>query len=254
MQRKEFVFAINSFVRMESDHVSVRWSFGPDDCHKLIYCRKSGLLKLDEFSEDIQEVLKLRSGCFSLEGCKTICNHHKNLSDKFAALQNTCSDPFNIHTKPVKTTVKELTLDSVRKYDSRLLLSATLIPGKKICKRCEMKLNPRTDEFDDDQGEYSQDDSSFLECSIETVDQSLTSLDCTPLKKVRSDRAIKYGKRKVSEASRQLAKSISDALEQPSLSSVDSCADCEQLMYQLKEKLNISDRRQKVQILTLMPD
>ena len=27
-----------------------------------------------------------------------------------------------------------------------------------------MKLNPSTDEFDDDQGEYSHDDSSFLEC------------------------------------------------------------------------------------------
>ena len=36
---------------MESDHVSVPSSFGPDDCHKLMYCHKSGLLKLDEFSE-----------------------------------------------------------------------------------------------------------------------------------------------------------------------------------------------------------
>ena len=48
--------------------------------------------------------------------------------------------------------------------------------------------------------------------------QSLISLDCTHLKKVRSDRAINYGKRKVSEASRELAKNISEALEQPSLS------------------------------------
>ena len=79
-----------------------------------------------------------------------------------------------------------------------------------------MKLNPSTDEFDDDQGEYSHDD-SFLECNVETANQSLTSLDCTPLKKVRSDREIDYGKRKVSEASRQLAKIISEAVEQPSL-------------------------------------
>ena len=56
MQRKEFVFVINSFVRMESDHVSVPCSSGPDDCHKLTYFGKSGLLKLDELSEDIQEV------------------------------------------------------------------------------------------------------------------------------------------------------------------------------------------------------
>ena len=55
------------------------------------------------------------------------------------------------------------------KTTSRLLLSATLIPGKKICKRCEMKLNPSTDEFDDDRGEYSHDDWSFLECNVETA-------------------------------------------------------------------------------------
>ena len=65
----------------------------------------------------------------------------------------------NIHNKPVKTTLKETTLDSIRKYNARFLLSATLIPGKKIFERCEMKLNPSTDEFDDDQGEYSHDDS-----------------------------------------------------------------------------------------------
>ena len=56
----------------------------------------------------------------------------KTLLDKFAALQKTCSDPFNIHTKPVKTTLTELTLDSIRKYHSRLLLSVTLIPGKRL--------------------------------------------------------------------------------------------------------------------------
>ena len=64
--------------------------------------------------------------------------------------------------------------------------------------------------------------------------QSLTSLDCTPFKKVRSDRAINYGKQKVSEVSRQLTRNISEALEQSSLSGVDSCADYEQLMYKLK--------------------
>ena len=119
---------------MENDHVSVPCSFGSDDCHKLTYCRKSGLLKLDEFSEDIQEVFKLRSGRVSaLEGCKTICNHLKKaLLDKFAAFQKTCSDPFNIHTRPVKTTLEELTLDSIKIYDSRLLLSATLISGKRF--------------------------------------------------------------------------------------------------------------------------
>ena len=56
----------------------------------------------------------------------------KTLLDKFAALQKTCSDSFDIHTKPVKTTLEEeLTMDSIRKYDSRLLPSATLILGKK---------------------------------------------------------------------------------------------------------------------------
>ena len=135
----------------------------------------------------------------------------KTLLDKFAALQKTCTDSFNIHTKSMKTNGKEMTLDNIGKYDSRSLLSVTLIPVKKICKRCEMELNTSTDEFGDDQGKYSHDDSSFFECSVETANQYLTSLDCTPLQ------------------------NISEALEQPSLSGVDSYADCEQLMYELKE-------------------
>ena len=44
----------------------------------------------------------------------------KTLLNKFAALQKTCSDPFNIHTKPVRTTLKELTLDSIVCYFRRL--------------------------------------------------------------------------------------------------------------------------------------
>ena len=47
----------------------------------------------------------------------------KTLLDKFSALQKTCSDPFNIHTKPVKTTLRELTLDSIRKYHSSLFVT-----------------------------------------------------------------------------------------------------------------------------------
>ena len=142
----------------------------------------------------------------------------KTLLDKFAALQKICSDSFNIHTKPVKSTLKELTLDNIGKYDSRLLLWATMIPGKKICKRCKMKLNPNTDKFDDNQGEYPHDDLSFLECSTETVNHSLPSLNCTTLKKISDrNRACNCRKQKISEASTQLAKNISEALEQPSL-------------------------------------
>ena len=52
-------------------------------CHALLalICRKSRLLKLDEFSEDIQEVLKLRSGRVSLECCKRYATITKTLLD-----------------------------------------------------------------------------------------------------------------------------------------------------------------------------
>ena len=85
------------------------------------------------------------------------------------------------------------------------------------------------------------------------LNETLTSIDCSPLKKVRKDREVGYGKRKFTEAKDQLARSFSDVI--PGLDNLTICNDCNVLMQQVKEKLDkCHTREERIQLLTLIPE
>ena len=85
------------------------------------------------------------------------------------------------------------------------------------------------------------------------LNETLTSIDCSPLKKVRKDREVAYGKRNFTEAKDQLARSFSDVL--PGLDNLTICNDCNILMWQVKEKLDkCHTREERIQLLTLIPE
>ena len=85
------------------------------------------------------------------------------------------------------------------------------------------------------------------------LNETLTPIDCSPLKKVRKDREVGYGKRNFTEAKDQLARSFSDVL--PGLDNLTICNDCNILMWQVKEKLDkCHTREERIQLLTLIPE
>ena len=85
------------------------------------------------------------------------------------------------------------------------------------------------------------------------LNETLTSIDCSPLKKVRKDREVGYGKRNFMEAKDQLARSFSGVL--PGLDNLTICNDCNILMWQVKEKLDkCHTREERIQLLTLIPE
>ena len=89
--------------------------------------------------------------------------------------------------------------------------------------------------------------------SAEKLNETLTSIDCSPLKKVQKDREVGYGKRKFKEAKDQLASSFSDVI--PGLDNLTICNDCDVLMRQVKEKLDkCHTREERIQFLTLIPE
>ena len=93
-----------------------------------------------------------------------------------------------------------------------------------------------------DEEENDSSDLSFVEYSIDSVNNSFSALQCSSLKKIRSERAVNYGKREITESSGKLAKNVSEALGKPSLANEEfssDCSDCELLMYELKEKLHL---------------
>ena len=71
--------------------------------------------------------------------------------------------------------------------------------------------------------------------SAEKLNETLTSIDCSPLKKVQKDREVGYGKRKFKDAKDHLASSFSGVI--PGLDDPTICNDCDVLMRQVKENL-----------------
>ena len=84
--------------------------------------------------------------------------------------------------------------------------------------------------------------------SAEKLNETLTSIDCSPLKKVQKDREVGYGKRKFKEVKDQLASSFSDVI--PGLNNLTISNDCDVLMRQVKEKLDKCHiREERIQLL-----
>ena len=74
---------------------------------------------------------------------------------------------------------------------------------------------------------------SKIDCSVLSLNTSLVSLECSPLKSVRKERAKRYGKRKYKEAKEKLSDSIENVLHV----TLHDCDDCSVFMQELKEKL-----------------
>ena len=53
------------------------------------------------------------------------------LSSKFSTLQKFCCDPFNKHSKAVKTSLTEITIQEVKSHEQ-----FNLMPDKKLCSMC----------------------------------------------------------------------------------------------------------------------
>ena len=71
---------------------------------------------------------------------------------------------------------------------------------------------------------------------VEKPNEPLTTLSCSPIKRVHSDRTDNYGKRKYNDVTEKLVASFSDVL--PSLEDRAACSDI--LMHELKEKFHSS--------------
>ena len=89
--------------------------------------------------------------------------------------------------------------------------------------------------------------------SAEKLNETLRSTDCSPLKKIRKDKEVGYGKRKFTKAKDQLASSFCDVI--PGLDNLTICNDCDVLMRKVKEKLDkCHTREERIQFLTLTPE
>ena len=128
-----------------------------------------------------------------------------------------------------------------------------------MCYRCKQttedlcEISERDDKYDNDDDTDCDYEVQGNAKSTQKLNETLTSIDCLPLKKVWKDRELGYGKRKFKEAKDQLASSFSDVMQ--GLDNLTIRNDCDVLIRQVKEKLDkCHTREERIQSLTLIPE
>ena len=249
-----------------------------DSCHKLHYCRKIGFRKVELLDSEVQEVIMWRSGLSLLHAGAEICLHHERLlTSKFASMHNKCFDPFNSHKKNAKRGLVEISLKFAKEMVQHGITG--VVPGYKICPSCRMKVEAQMVciEAREEPTAIDEEESILVDplereisasSSRDSINISLGELDVSPLKlhSVPHHAKVKHGKRKLKQATDAFSTKVASALQIQSADLVDdreftntaedmerNSNDLKHMVNLMKEKVKDSNRRRKIQILTLTP-
>lgn len=238
-------------------------------CKKLNVTLNSEFISMTELSSVDFEILKRRLCYLQIDDeCYvggSICKTHKDEYLKWYQLrQKTCCDPLNNH--PGSSRSKALKTISLQLSDSN---RQVLIPGKKLCIECysHYKLSVVTSDqtIPCDSAKQDQNDQDFTDSSllVEQLDKSYEVLGMSPVKvsRISSKRRHSYLQNKVSKLSKCVATKAATILgvdsiddpQEPVLKKYN-CSDCKCVMEKLLIKFKNAPFKEKIQILTLVPD
>jgi hypothetical protein len=191
----------------------------------------------------------------------SICKVHKDKYLKWYQLrQRTCCDPFNKHPNKIRAkSLKSISLNlSMR--------NPVLIPGKKLCVSCYSSLHSPVSEAESKIPTSEKEidsDKDYCESTvlIDQLNKSCEALDVSPIKvsKFSSKRKLDYMQSKVKKLCKCVATKASavigvDNISNPSKTKDMTCSDCMSMMQKLLNKFTNASLKEKIQILTLVPD
>ena len=141
--------------------------------------------------------------------------------------------------------------------------TATIVnmkPGQKLCTNCFKKATSEQ-ATDESQDEGTEEEYCCTKLDKSVLNKSASLLGISPLKSVGKRDRLGYGKQKVKKFKESLTGLVTSAcdLEKEDISSdVDNectkCIELDRLVEAMKEKLTVSSKEEKVQILTLTPE
>lgn len=104
------------------------------------------LLPRSAFTEDQAELIRRRTGTLRVDN---VCDKHNAYVFKFFPLRQTsCCKPAGGHpTKTIKSGLDEIGLDFAREVEALGILSAPLVPGKKLCSNCLKAIRVRINDY-----------------------------------------------------------------------------------------------------------
>ena len=205
----------------------------------------------------VYELLKIRTKIKDFDTVENVCKYHKTqFVTEFSNYYKRCADPLRSHKNVVKTNLHEIALEEFRLY----CILYDIVPGQKNCFHhkkkvsAEKKENENVDIEHENTNEVMETDEISHETANDIVNQSLEMMECSPLKLLRSERALSIGKKKIKYVTTKFKNVVSTALSKPQLNKNSNCSNCQRLVDSIKEKLTDCSNERKTQMLTLVPE
>ncbi|XP_047129865.1 uncharacterized protein LOC124809907 [Hydra vulgaris] len=240
------------------------------ECHLTTYTPLLGIEYFEDIPDYEREILMWRTGLSIINVKSTTCLHLKHVYLKRYATKLThCCNPFNIHNKVKKGSLREINLDTAKSLCSK---GKFVVPGEKLCPQCRHKLasseQPEEIELEEKFIEDDMEKEIMLESARSLLNNTLCELEVSPLKVLnlpKNSNKSSLGKRKIKQVEEAVIKKLATALDVTEcdlaapnnievLKEIQTKAgDLDFLVECMKEKLKVSNRRQQLQILTLTP-
>lgn len=161
------------------------------ECNKTTYISKTGMENIEELTNNEKTLLKLRID--SETNLDRICLHHKSIYlTRFEFLQRSCSDPLKKHKKPIKKSLRAVTMPQCKQIIKK---GYKVKPGQKLCSTCRNFLltNKKVDSDEDIiHASNENNNDEYLppkdignlekEKAVTELNSSLTEIGCSPLK------------------------------------------------------------------------
>ena len=155
-----------------------------------------------------------------------------------------CADPFLVHKAFVKTNLLKVLLSEYSNFFTR----HGILPERRVCMKCLKRAEDSDSEDNvpkDNVNEICESDIGMekdkisFETACNITEKCLELLDCSPLKNVKSNRALQTGKRKIRSVTSAFTKTTAIALDEPVLDQDTECFNWSQMVELIKEKLSI---------------
>ncbi|KAJ1529982.1 hypothetical protein ONE63_006710 [Megalurothrips usitatus] len=99
----------------------------------------------NSFDDNVAEIIRRRAGLLRVD---SVCGFHFcQIVDLYPLSEKKCCNPVGKHSKPAVFQLRMITMEMVHKY--RVVLPASLVPGKKLCTNCVKALNARLLQYGD---------------------------------------------------------------------------------------------------------
>ncbi|XP_065681170.1 ARL14 effector protein-like [Hydra vulgaris] len=149
-------------------------------CYKQSYTQERNLI--EDIDSNDRKLLEKRTNLKQKQITNICTHHHDMLVIRYEGNQKSCCNPFLIHQKVCRASLRVITMHTVLEAET---IGLNLIPGKKLCPTCQRKvmacLSKSISENKKDE-DFDIVNERFIQNKKESVDTHFASAGVSPIK------------------------------------------------------------------------